>query len=141
MTEREALFLEVNYFWLSIGEVGFHLNPIAGGWRLAVSCGYGCVFSAIALQLALTLVHAESLYTCSGCGMPYIRTKKAPQPGQANFCDACGAQEALRQADLRRRERMAEARRLNAAGSSIKEIADQLGTKAATIRGWLKKGR
>jgi uncharacterized protein YjcR len=46
----------------------------------------------------------------------------------------------LQEADRRRREKMADAKRLYAAGTAIAQIADELKTKTATVRRWLKKG-
>src|SRR5580704_3023902 len=59
-------------------------------WDLQIDY-HGFLFAAIGLQLALVVAEAESLYTCSGCGVPYIRAreKKRPKPGCANYCDQC----------------------------------------------------
>ena len=57
------------------------------------------------------------------------------------LCDDCGRPEALRQANRRRKQKMAEARRLHAEGVAAGEIAKRLDTKPATVRGWVKKAR
>jgi hypothetical protein len=101
------------------------------------------MLNAVGLQFALTVSNSDSLYICSGCGLPYPRRseKRRPKAGQANFCDECGNAAALRQADVRRKEKMAEARRLSAEGVLLNEIAERLKTKPASVRRWLKKGR
>lgn len=126
--------------WLILGRVGFALA--FGGERSQLEIYYnGCLFGALALQMALVLAGAKKLYTCSGCGTPYNREQKSPKPGQANFCKACGRKEAVSQANQRRKQKMAAARRLHAEGVVAGEIAKELGTKPATVRGWIKKAR
>ena len=126
-------------------QIGFALESATDrGFRLQIRYGLsGSLFAALALQLALTVAAADKLFMCSGCGFPYARPRgtKRPKPGQANFCSECGQTEALRQADRRRKQKMAEVRRLHAEGVSPREIATQLATKPATVRGWLKKAR
>jgi hypothetical protein len=136
--ERQALRQEI-MIWMELGRPGFAMSVHGAAWRLEVDYN-GCLFAAIALQLALTLTGSHSLFVCSGCGLPYVRERKAPKPGQANYCKRCDhGGEALRQADRRRRERMADARRLHAAGRKISQIADELKTKPASVRRWLKR--
>jgi hypothetical protein len=111
-------------------------------WDLQIDY-HGFLFPAIALQLALVLADADSLYTCSGCGIPYIRPRerKRPKTGWANYCDQCSKDGvAQRRAAETYREKRAEAGRLHSGGTSISEIAEQLNTDAARVRGWLKKG-
>jgi hypothetical protein len=135
--------------WLTFARITFGLTsmpkPTQGSaWRTEIHYG-GRVFSAIVLQLLLTLVNADGLYFCSGCALPYLRpkTRKKPNRGEANFCGTCGKgnKEALRQADRRRREKMAEARRLHAEGAALKEIAQRLETTTDSVRRWIKKGK
>ena len=59
-------------------------------WDLQIDY-HGLLFPAIALQLALVVADADSLYGCSGCGVPYIRPRerKRPKSGWANYCDQC----------------------------------------------------
>jgi predicted RNA-binding Zn-ribbon protein involved in translation (DUF1610 family) len=121
--ERRFLAWEA-MLWLDLGRPGFALKLTQQCWQLEVDYN-GCLFAAIALQLALTVAGARALFTCSGCGMAYVR-QKAAKSGQANFCPQCGTKEALRQADCRRRNKMAEARRLHAAGWSVRDIIRQL---------------
>lgn len=138
-TERVLLSLEIN-LWLELGEVRFLVHPIPleqGIWHLLINQN-GSLFSAIALQLALTLANAR-IFMCSGCGMPYARQKRAPRAGSANFCERCGRDAAVRQADQRRREKMATARRLHEAGKSPQEIAKELKVRSVqSVRRWLK---
>jgi hypothetical protein len=134
--------------WLTLARITFGLRPMqkvaqGSAWHTEINYG-GRLFSAIVLQLLLTIVNADSLYFCSGCALPYLRpkTRKKPNRGEANFCGTCGKgnKEALRQADRRRREKMAEARRLHAEGATLKEIAQRLDTKTDSVRRWIKKG-
>ena len=101
----------------------------------------GFLFPAIALQLMLAVAGAKSLYTCSGCGQPYIRTRRLPKPGCANYCDNCAARgEPSRQATRAYLKRRAEAKRLAAHGLSIAQIAAKLEAKPESVRRWLKGG-
>lgn len=112
-------------------------------WDLQINY-HGLLFPAIALQLALVVAAADSLYSCSGCGVPYIRSRerKRPKSGWANYCDQC-ANEGVskRRAVESYREKRANAVRLHLSGASAEEIADQLKTDATRVRVWLEKGR
>lgn len=101
------------------------------------------LFGALALQLMLVVGDAESLYFCTGCKGPYIRSKsrRRPRPDQNNYCPECGRGRALRDADRRRKDKMIEVCRLAGEGSSVAEIAAKHDTKPASIRRWLKKGK
>ena len=102
---------------------------------------HGFLFAALALQLALSLAGAESLYTCSGCGFPYVRELKRPKPGTANYCPKCSEKGvAQRRAVDAYREKKAEAIRLEATGAPADEIARKLSTPVSRIRKWLGKG-
>lgn len=110
-------------------------------WDLQIDY-HGLLFPAIALQLALVLADADSLYTCSGCGIPYIRPRerKRPKAGWANYCDRCSKDGvAQRRAVETYREKRAEARRLHSGGTPVSAIAKQLNTEAARISAWLEK--
>lgn len=129
--------------WLRAAGITFGLSTsvvIGRPPRMEINYG-GRVFGAIVFQLLLTITNSDSLYVCSGCGMPYVRPRgfKKPRPGEGNFCQTCGRTEALRQADIRRRHRIADAKRMHSAGRSPSEIAAELRTEAATVRGWIKK--
>jgi DNA-directed RNA polymerase subunit RPC12/RpoP len=136
--DRMMLFSEM-VLWLSLTSPGFRVYPEKADWHLEIDYN-GCLLSAIALQLACSLSDA-SVYICSECALPYSRKMKAPRADQLNFCPRCGERNkaALRQAQRRRRAKMADARRLHGAGRSIPEITMQLGVrKQATVRRWLK---
>jgi hypothetical protein len=110
-------------------------------WDLQIDY-HGLLFPAIALQLALVLADAESLYNCSGCGIPYIRPRerKRPKSGWANYCDQCSEDGvAQRRAAESYREKRSEAVRLHSGGTSISEIAEQLKTDPARVRAWVEK--
>jgi hypothetical protein len=90
------------------------------------------------------LADADSLYSCSGCGIPYIRPRerKRPKSGWANYCARCSEDGvAQRRAAENYREKRAEADRLHLGGASVSEIAEQLNTEVARVRGWLEQGR
>jgi hypothetical protein len=145
ITEARQRFQWAFEEWLALARITLGLvSSTASKFRWRTEIDYhGRLFSAIVLQLLLTVVQADSLYLCSGCGLPYGRPKewKKPNQGEANFCIECGPQAALRQADQRRREKMAAARRLKAEGISTKEIAHRLETTPASVLRWLKKGK
>jgi hypothetical protein len=108
-------------------------------WELQIEY-QGYLFAAIALQLTLVVAEADSLYTCSACGLPYIRTKKRPKAGWANYCDQCikrgiGARRAVES----NRKRKTEAKRLAAEGVPVPEIAAKVNSDPETVKGWLRK--
>ncbi len=65
-------------------------NTAPALWEMQVDF-HGFLYPALALQLCLIAVNADSLYCCSGCGSPYVRprTTRRPRPGQANYCGEC----------------------------------------------------
>lgn len=102
----------------------------------------GHLLAAIALQVTLAVMKEHSIYTCSGCGVPYSRgDRKRPKEGDSNFCEKCGRTEALRQAQKRRRERIAIAKKMSIAGDPVEDIATKLGTSVETARKWVKGGQ
>jgi hypothetical protein len=113
-------------------------------WWTEVVCGswFSSLFGSIALQLMLLIAGSETLYTCTGCGVPYLPAGRRPKHGQNSYCDDCGLERAKRDADRRRKDKMIEARRLHAEGVAPEEIADRLNVRSvASVRRWLKKGR
>ena len=144
---RQVIALEVGS-WLSfwranrmqgLSDFAVDWNPNSSRWELQVDY-HGFLFAALALQLALSLAGAESLYTCSGCGFPYVRELKRPKPGTANYCPKCSAKGvAQRRAVDAYREKKAETIRLNEKGTPDEEIARKLGTPLSRIRKWLGK--
>jgi len=79
-------------------------------WELQIDY-HGLLIAAISLQLALVVADADSLYCCSGCAIPYIRSraKRRPKRGCANFCEKCNAGgTAQRMAVRRYRNRMSK---------------------------------
>jgi hypothetical protein len=103
---------------------------------------HGLLFPAIALQLALVLADADSLFTCSGCGIPYIRPRerKRPKIGWANYCDSCSEDGvAQRRATESYRQKRAEAVRLYSTGSSVSKIAEELKANPTRVRAWVEK--
>lgn len=142
--EAAGLLLELAVQnWLK-GGIGFSINRTGRSFALEIDY-HGRMLEAVILQLALTLSRADSLYFCSGCGLPYNRptTLRKPKPGQDNFCarDGCGNAAALRHADARRKAKMADAQRLHDEGVPLSEIAKRLDTTPASIRRWVKKGK
>jgi DNA-directed RNA polymerase subunit RPC12/RpoP len=116
-------------------------NPSSERWELLVDY-HGFLFQALAMQLALSIAGSDSLYTCSGCGAPYVRELKRPKPGTANYCPKCSEKGvAQRRAVDAYREKKAEALRLDAAGIVVDEIAEKLSTPGSRIRKWLGKKR
>lgn len=113
-----------------------------GRWELQIDY-HGLLFAAIAVQLLLVVASADSLYSCSGCGTPYIRPRgrKRPKMGWANYCENCTNNGvAQRKAVENYREKKQEAIRLHVEGLPNGEIARRLGSKASSVQNWLKKG-
>jgi hypothetical protein len=122
-----------------LSDFSLQWNPSSERWELQVDY-HGFLFQALAMQLALSLAGADSLYTCSGCGSPYVRELKRPKPGTANYCPGCSKKGiAQRRAVDTYREKKAEALRLNAAGTPANEIAEKLSAPVSRIRTWLGK--
>lgn len=71
-------------------------------WRIGICYGPSHprfpLLSALWLQVLLVASGLSGLYTCSCCGMVYVRSKKRPKAGNANYCDICGLQAARRAA-------------------------------------------
>jgi hypothetical protein len=131
-------------FWRSqrrhgVSDFSVRWRPDTGQWLLEVDY-HGYLFAAIALQLALCIAGADALYTCSGCGSPYVREAKRPKPGTANYCGKCsGKGVAQRRAVDAYREKKVEAIRLESMGVSPSEIALQLNTPLPRLTKWLVK--
>ena len=140
--EQFHLMQELNW-WLQLGRVGFIVSPVEkqfkdARWELQVSYN-GCVLSAVALQLAMAIVEVDSLFTCSGCGVPYARQTKSPRGDQRNFCPRCGNDVPGKQASQRRNKRMAEARRLDREGYSLAKIAKLLDINVVAVEKLLRR--
>jgi hypothetical protein len=138
---RAQLGLEISRAWLP--NCGFSMQWNRHRKRFELEIDYrGAMMSAVGLQLALTISNSDSLYICSGCSEPYARSrdKRSPKTGEANFCDNCGTGAALRQADKRRKAKVAKARQLHDEGLAVTEIAKQLDAKVTSVRRWVKGG-
>ena len=120
-----------------ISDFAVDCNPRSG--RLELKIDYsGYLFAALALQLALTLVGTDNIYSCSGCAAPYVRELKRPKPGWGNYCPACSDNGiAQKRAAEAYRARKADAKRLGADGMAPEEIARQLGLPIPRVRKWL----
>lgn len=147
---RSLVAREIEH-WLDLWKVGRAegLSDFALRWddthrRWDLQIDYhGLLFAAIALQLALVVADADSLYSCSGCGIPYIRPRgrKRPKSGWANYCNDCSkGGVAQRHAVETYRQKVAEAVSLHSAGTAVSEIAERLKAQPARVRGWIKKG-
>ena len=102
----------------------------------------GCSSPRIAFQLALVVADADSLFTCSGCAIPYIRPRqrKRPKSGWANYCHECSNNGvSKRRAVEAYRDKKAQAVRMHTSGIPAQEISKQLNTNATRVRGWLKE--
>jgi hypothetical protein len=60
------------------------------------------MFSALGAQLLIAVLHADGIYTCSGCGLPYT-PKRRPVADRGHYCRACGRTAAVRVAEHRGR--------------------------------------
>jgi hypothetical protein len=123
-----------------VSDFALRWKDVQQRWDLQIDY-HGLLFAAIALQLALVVADADSLFTCSGCAVPYIRPRerKRPKSGWANYCDECSKHGvAKRRAVETYREKRALAVRMHSSGVSVQEIARQLKTDTTRVRGWLK---
>ena len=133
--------------WLALGRVGLRMWPHNWSerqfWETEIHFGGGYnLFGAVALQMMLVIAGEDALYTCSGCGLPYIPAGRRPKRGQNSYCEDCGLERARQDADRRRKDKMIEARRLAAEGKGPKEIALVLNVRSvASVRRWVKKGK
>ena len=124
-----------------LSDFSLRWSPDARKWGLEIEY-HGFLFAAIALQLALFVADADSLYICSACSQPYIRTKKRPKTGWANYCDRCiergvGGRRAVQAYQRKRRE----AKRLATEGLLLAEIAAKVNSDPETVQGWLKQAK
>jgi hypothetical protein len=125
-----------------VSDFALRWNDLQQRWDLQIDY-HGLLFAAIALQLALVVADADSLFTCSGCAVPYIRPRerKRPKSGWANYCDECSKKGvAKRRAVETYREKRALALRMHSSGVSVQEIAGQLNSDTTRVRRWLQKG-
>jgi hypothetical protein len=125
---------------IGLSDFALRWNDDQRRWVLEIDY-HGLLFAAIALQLALVVADADSLFTCSGCAVPYIRPRerKRPKSGWANYCDECSTKGvAKRRAVETYRGKRSQAVRMHSSGVSVQEIAEQLNTATTRVRGWLK---
>lgn len=111
-------------------------------WDLQIDY-HGLLFAAIALQLALVVAEADSLFTCSGCGIPYIRPRdrKRPKAGWSNYCDRCSSDgTSQKRAQEKYHKKQKEATDLLSQGKSISEVAAQVKADPDRVRKWGEKG-
>ncbi len=81
------------------------------GPRPYLAYGTPSLFSYLALQVSLLSVGRRAFALCSYCNQEYVPTRKAPKPGQRNFCSECranGVPARLAQRDRRARLRALE---------------------------------
>jgi len=134
---------EVNWL-IRLGEVNFALarDDEQDRWRTTISYTLFPTLGALAMQIVLMVSRADSLYTCSGCGKPYIRAythQRKPKPNQNNYCQDCGLDRAKLDAKKRYRRKIQEARRMHGAGVPIGRIAEELDTEAENVENWLRR--
>ena len=142
---RHWLQREIND-WLRIGGASIRLLDVGSGgtrWQPQIQLGYRegefALLGSLGLQLMLTAFGSETIYNCDGCGLPYLRTWKAPNPGCKNYCSDCGTECARRDANHRRKQKMVDARRLARKGFTAVEIAGRVHASPASIRRWTRK--
>jgi len=82
-------------WWLRVGGVRLRLGMYTSTWDEGrapwrIELTYTGLVGGLAYRLLLGVIGEERLYACDACGEPYIRTTRAPRPGQENFCPNCG---------------------------------------------------
>src|ERR1035437_1731506 len=120
---------------------GLAWNTDFDDWQTEVRLGsVSPTLAAIVIQLMLSISRADSIYTCTGCGVPYIRSEshfRRPKPNQNNYCPDCGLDQARLDAKRRYRQKIADARKLHGVGISIARIAEQLDTETENVEKWI----
>ncbi len=111
--------------------------PDVRRWQLSFD-DHGFLFAGLAQQLAQCIAGDEGIFTCSGCGFPYVRDLKRPKVGSANYCPKCRKKGiARRRAVGVYREKKTKAVRLHRTGMPLAEIARQLGAPLSRISKWV----
>lgn len=84
--------------WLSYGNVRprFWWSPTGNPSFSLLGTMPSCVFAPLGVQLMLAIARSNAVALCSGCGTPYLRQGRQPQPGQRNYCPNCGERVANR---------------------------------------------
>lgn len=104
--------------------------------RLKFSLEPQTLIGAMWLQFAVAIDVLKSYAKCALCGAPF-EISRAPSTGKrtdARFCsDRCRVNN--------HRAKVDRARRMSAAGRSSLEIARELQTRPATVKGWLESGK
>ncbi len=132
--------------WLAyLGALRFGVVRETDRWRAIIDIGLVPTFGAVAMQTLLMVCRANSLYTCSGCGVPYIRAfthHRMPKPDQNNYCPECADRSRpIYDAKKRYRAKQREAVRLCKEGKTINEVARILNTTPERVRNWTQKGQ
>jgi hypothetical protein len=137
---------------LDLGEVSFSLDWKKDQWQIEIY--FSGIIGALASKLMLAIARADGLYTCSGCGNAYIRSaqtrddtpggertrrRRAPKPGESNYCSTCGDSRARMNAKRRYREKICKAIDLSKKGMSVERIAETLDTDSFRVLGWIQK--
>jgi hypothetical protein len=65
------------------------------------------LFGALGVQLLMAVSRAAGFAVCSACGKVYM-PKRRPNPKRRRYCGRCGVKAAWRDAQLRRRAKLAE---------------------------------
>lgn len=101
-----------------------------GNWELEIRGAN--LLNALWLQLAFAIGRDAQFRQCTSCGS-WFEVSPESRRADAQYC-----REACRVSAYKGRRR--EARRLHAAGTSLREIARNLGTTAKVVRGWIGDG-
>jgi hypothetical protein len=93
------------------------------------------------MQMLLVVSGRDVWVACSACGRPYPPDRE-PRVGEAQYCDEC-RQDGIpeKRAKQAERRRIAEARRLHAAGIPPAEIVAKLAASSPRTRVTLAKVR
>jgi hypothetical protein len=89
--QRSWLARLVNeWLWLADVRPALSWNKDVKALQLSFGSPYsGTLFGALGIELMLAVSGQGDFATCSGCGQPYLRAKRRPKTGQANYCNDC----------------------------------------------------
>jgi hypothetical protein len=85
---RQRLAENLNW-WMLAADINLTVRAEPKGLRTALTPAWiPSVLGIVAIQLVLTCCHSEGLFTCAGCGAPFIARRMATR-GSRVYCETC----------------------------------------------------